>query len=122
MSTNQRFIDHSVVTDTKTGLVWAKTTIAKDATFEQAQKAVAALGEGWRLPTVEELFSLVDHTRHEPAIDTDVFPDTEEDCYWTCAPCAWNEAAVWVVGFGLGGVGGLRRLFLGCVRAVRSGQ
>ncbi len=122
MSTNQRFIDHSVVTDTKTGLVWTKTTIAKGATFEQAQKAVAALGEGWRLPTVEELFSLVDHTRHEPAIDTDVFPDTEDSCYWTCTPCAWNEAAVWVVGFSSGYVYLLHRYDLGCVRAVRSGQ
>lgn len=121
--TAQRFIDHSVVTDTKTGLAWTKTTIAKDVTYEQAEKAVAALGEGWRLPTADELSTLVDRSRHEPAIDTDAFPDTQCDIYWTSTPCAWNpEAAVWVVGFDLGIVNVLRRGFVGCVRAVRASQ
>ena len=119
----QRFIDHSVVTDTQTGLVWTKTTIATGATHEEAEQAVAALGEGWRLPTAEELSTLIDRTRHEPAIDTDVFPDTKCDWYWTSTPCAWNpDAAVWVVGFYLGGVGDSPRSLGGCVRAVRASQ
>ena len=118
----QRFIDHSVVTDTKTGLAWTKATIAEDVTFEKAKEAVEALGEGWRLPTVDELFSLIDHGKHKPAIDTKAFPDTKNDCYWTSTPCAWNEAAVWVVYFGRGYVDGYHRSDSACVRAVRSGQ
>ncbi|KXJ45856.1 DUF1566 domain-containing protein [Marinobacter sp. Hex_13] len=118
----QRFIDHSVVTDTKTGLQWTKATVAEDVTFEKAQEAVEALGKGWRLPTVDELFSLVDHSKHEPAIDSDAFPDTKNDCYWTSTPCAWNDTAVWVVYFDDGGVYHGHRSSYACVRAVRSGQ
>lgn len=116
-----RFIDNGddTVTDSKTGLIWTKATISEGVTYD---KALAALGEGFRLPTDEELLSLVDRTRHSPAIDTDAFPDTYDDWYWTSTPCAWNDAAVWVVVFGNGIVSYNHRKHHGCVRAVRSGQ
>ena len=121
----QRFIDNgdNTITDTKTGLIWTKNTIAKDVDFDDAEQAVATLGEGWRLPTVDELNSIVDRSKCRPAIDTEAFPDTERDWYWTSTPCTWDEeSAVWVVYFGLGLVGDHGRYSLGCVRAVRSGQ
>lgn len=121
----QRFIDNgdNTITDTKTGLIWTKNTVVKDVDFDDAEQAVATLGEGWRLPTVDELATLVDRTRYEPAIDVEAFPDTANDWYWTQTPCAWAEtSAVWVVGFSLGLVSGSARGLDGCVRAVRSGQ
>lgn len=105
------------------GLEWSETLAeGEDITFEAAEAAIAELGEGWRMPTRKELESLVDTSRHLPAINTEKFPDTQNDCYWTSTPCAWNDAAVWVVHFYYGFVINLRRLSYACVRAVRSGQ
>lgn len=107
----------NTITDNETGLTWSKETLAKDVTYDDALKA---LGEGWRLPTIKELFSLADHTREAPAIDVEAFPDTESDWYWSSTPTVWNDAAFWVVdfygGYALSGLHDLNA----CVRAVRS--
>jgi hypothetical protein len=105
-------------------LEWSKTLLdGADVTYEEAEKAIGDLGEGWRMPTRQELESLLDLSRHSPAIDTEKFPDTKSDCYWTSTPCAWNDAAVWVVYFNSGSVSyHNRRSYYACVRAVRAGQ
>ncbi|MDP2141330.1 MAG: DUF1566 domain-containing protein [Gammaproteobacteria bacterium] len=104
-------------------LEWSSTLLdGKDVTLAEAEAAVAALGEGWRLPTVKELFSLVDHGRHAPAIDTEKFPDTKSDWYWTGTPCSWNANARWVVYFGGGSVSGYYVSSYACVRACRASQ
>lgn len=109
--------EDGTITDNETGITWTKETLAKDVTYNDAIKA---LGEGWRLPTINELFSLADHARESPAIDTEAFPDTESDWYWSSTPIDWNDAAVWVVHFNGGYVGnGRRNDDLACVRAVR---
>ncbi|MFZ5698765.1 MAG: DUF1566 domain-containing protein [Pseudomonadota bacterium] len=109
----------NTVTDTTTGLIWTQNTVAKDVTHEAAKEAVAALGEGWRLPTLDELFALADRTKYSPAIDTDAFQDTANDWYWTDTPCAWNSSAVWVFAFNLGNALVNHRSYGACVRAVR---
>ncbi len=111
--------EDGTITDNETGLTWSKEALAKDVTHDEAIKA---LDDGWRLPTIKELFSLVDHTRETPAIDVEAFPDTESNWYWSSTPTAWNDAAVWVAPFSLGLVGSLLRNDLACVRAVRAGQ
>lgn len=104
-------------------LEWSETLLDGEAVpLEEAEKAAAKLGDGWRLPTRRELESLIDLTRHDPAIDTDRFPDTRSNWYWTSTPCAWNEAACWVVYFSLGLVNYNHRDDSACVRAVRAGQ
>ena len=115
--------DGKTVTDSVTGLVWSQNTVASDVTFEDAVKAVKALGEGWRLPTVDELQTIVDRTKYSPAIDTEAFPDTESNWYWTSTPSAWRpESARWVVYFNLGNVSSGGFYDNACVRAVRGGQ
>ena len=104
-------------------LEWSDTLLGgKSVTYAAAQEAIAALGPGWRMPTRQELESLLDLSCHDPAIDTEKFPDTKSNGYWTSTPCAWNDAAVWVVDFYFGHVYGFHRNDLACVRAVRSGQ
>lgn len=116
------------ITTPATTLEWSPTLLdGRRVDYKTAVEAVAALGEGWRMPTRAELVSLVDDTRLGPAINTDLFPDTKSTWYWTGTPCKWDEesgeeSARWVVVF-YGGLVGNDGVNSGaCVRAVRGGQ
>lgn len=106
------------VTDANTGLTWSQ-TIATYVNRSDADDAVKGLGQGWRLPTLTELFGLVDHEKHTPAVDADVFQDTADDWYRTGTPCAWDDTCDWLVHFGCGRVSIGRRHNSACVRAVK---
>lgn len=113
------------VLDTSTELTWARTLTqdgeAARMTHAAAEKACAALGDGWRLPTRAELLTLVDDTKHDPAIDNATFPDTRSSWYWTSTPAAWNPSAyAWIVVFNYGAASNYHRLDGAFVRAVRS--
>jgi len=104
-------------------LEWSEPLLdGRRVSFKDAEKAVEALGDGWRLPTLKELQSIVDYDRHNPAIDTDKFPNTKSEPFWTNSPCAWNKSARWVVGFYGGVVGGNYDGGTACVRACRASQ
>ena len=104
-------------------LEWSKTLLAGEkVNYADAEKAVDKLGDGWRLPTRAELESLLDLSRHYPAIDTDKYPDTKSTHYWTSSKCAWNEEARWVVYFLNGVVNVYHQNDGACVRAVRASQ
>ena len=124
-----RFTDNGdeTVTDTRTGLTWSKETLAagkiNHADAVKACKALRLAGhKDWRLPTVEELFALADHSRNSPAIDTDAFPDTKSDWYWTSTLAAWDPSCAWIVYFGYGNAYSLHRSYYAFVRAVRSAR
>jgi hypothetical protein len=59
------------VSDLDTGLVWQKTMGAK-LTWEEAKAGAAALRLGghndWRLPTIKELYSLMDFSGYSPGL------------------------------------------------------
>lgn len=75
------------VKDNDTGLIWQRCSVgqswdaksnkctgdAKNLSWQQALKAAKALGEGWRLPNVKELASLIESSC-KPAINIAVFP------------------------------------------------
>ena len=104
-------------------LEWTETLLdGKRVTIAEAEEAVAALGNGWRMPTDHELLSIVDRSRHVPAIDTDKFPDTKSEPYWASTPCDWNKSARWVVDFYDGLVLGFVAYSSACVRACRPSQ
>ena len=114
-----RFVVHVPAAE-KPKLEWSQTLLdGETVTLSQAEEAVAKLGEGWRLPTRQELESLLDLSRHDPAIDTSKYPDTKSCAYWTSTPCAWDSDARWVIGFYRGSVYGGYRDDNACVRAVR---
>ena len=78
----------------------------------------------WRLPSAEELPSLVDSSiaYPGPTIDTDGFPNTMASLYWSSSPSAGFSYFAWVVSFSYGsvGYGNLKDAF--GVRLVRGGQ
>lgn len=72
------------------GTVWNGETCVGDAVrLSQDQAAIAInqaneqLGEGWRLPTLEELEGLICETCGTPMIDSETFPATQAEPYWT---------------------------------------
>jgi hypothetical protein len=108
-------------------LEWSNTLCnGERVNYKKAEKACAALGEGWRLPTRAELLSLVDDTRCDPAIDTARFPDTKSGAYWTGTPLASDSSYAWVVVFSLGYADSYHRdgsyAFVRAVRSVPAGQ
>jgi len=58
----------------------------------------------WRLPTREELRSLVDYSIKYPGptIDAAFFPHTVNQFYWSSVPYANNNESAWGVGFSFG--------------------
>jgi hypothetical protein len=56
----------------------------------------------WRLPTREELNSIVDY-QNSPRIDTVYFPLIQSNYYWTSVPYAYLNKQVWTINFQYGG-------------------
>ena len=118
-STRFSILNDGWILDRVMGLEWGQTSKV-EMNHEAALKHCAELGG--RLPTLKELQSLVDYTRHEPAIDNEVFKDTRCSWYWTSTPCAWNAGFAWCVGFGNGSVGHDHKDGVSYVRPVRASQ
>jgi len=103
---------HVAVLDEATGLLWSITSLGDSdgdpVTHSTAVDLAAGLDllgyRDWRLPTRAELVGLVDDTRHEPAIDTALFPNVKPRWHWTSTPTAWSASAAWVVDFNDGSV------------------
>lgn len=95
--TGDRFqVDDEVVLDRTTGLEWQRYASTDDLTQTSAVDACIALvlqGGGWRVPTVEELLTIVDYESLPVAIDTVVFPGTPNRQFWTASAPArgWNQ-------------------------------
>ena len=102
----QRFIDNGdgTVVDMATGLMWLKDPQAAglgmtmywyDA-INACENLFYAGHDDWRLPNINELMSIVDHSRYNPAFDTMFFvpaPDTWTP-YWSSTICApWPDGA-----------------------------
>ena len=73
----------------------------------------------WRVPTREELLSIVDYGTYNPAIDTDYFPNTVSSWYWTSSPYASDSNNAWLVYFGNGNGSDVYRNYNGQLRLVR---
>ncbi len=129
----ERFIDNkdNTVTDSKTGLQWIKDHVALGGKFtdrmdyKEAEAECGKLNVGgvkdWRLPTREELLSIVDLTRFNPAVDP-IFINTKSSAYWTSTTYADYTGYAWFVSFYIGYVYYDDKVY-GCyVRPVRSSQ
>ena len=120
---------HLAVIDHHTGLMWSVESLGarSDSDDGISQENCAARcrelrllnHNDWRLPTRGELAGLVDDTRHEPAIDTNLFPRVKPRWHWTSTPCAWSSASAWGVDFNDGNVGDDHRYNDGFALAVR---
>ena len=132
------YVDHAdgTVTHTPTGLMWQKCSVgqiwsvntctgtANAYTWNAAKllKSNFAAQTDWRLPTEEELLSLVDYST-SPKINTSVFPNTNASNFWSASANAGNSSSAWYVYFNYGNAyyGNFKSNAFQ-VRLVRAGQ
>jgi len=113
------------VIDTVTGLVWQKTDDNVTRTWEDAwdyctQNTHPLPGTGWRLPSDDELMSIVDYgSTSSPAINSVAFPSTNPSGYWSATTYAPSSDYAWRVLFGDGYFGGSNKSGTFYVRCVR---
>ena len=74
----------------------------------------------WRLPSRIELESLVHYGRTEPAINTQFFPGTANQFYWSASPVVQQVLMAWAVNFQFGYSAAVQRNNARAVRLVRS--
>jgi len=103
-----------MVEDRWTGLWWTPTarTGAARITWEAALDAPAVLNRerlggrsDWRLPNIRELESLVDLTRHSPALPAGHPFREVQDGYWSATTSAYEPRYAWVLYMQDGAVG-----------------
>lgn len=118
-------IDH-IVSDPKTGLEWS-ITLGDRVNWKTAKKVAEAYRGGghddWRLPTIEELITLIDFSRFNPAANTDLFPDMKSSWYWSGTPASSSPGGyAWVVNLDNGCANYYNQSGTVFVRAVRGSR
>ena len=93
------------VHDVATGLTWEQTVNASPAFSDAAAAYCAGLGAGWRLPSLNELQTIVDDTKVSPAIDGALFPSTPAAAFLTSSAYVVRAGfgGFWSVNFSFGG-------------------
>jgi len=76
----------------------------------------------WRLPTLEELKTIVNYNTTNPSIDAGYFPNSSATYYWAASSMRLNAAAAWGVFFNDGRMVFYNKTNALAVRLVRGGQ
>jgi len=99
----------SMVYDSKTKLSWERNPSSKKMNWQEAVQHCKSLE--LRLPNLYELKSLVDHTKYEPAIRTDLINIKTDGWYWTSSSYVGESSkpSAWLVSFGNGNVNWIRK-------------
>ena len=111
---SERFVlvlNDEAVLDKETGLVWARDANIANGTkhwwhaVAYCRNLVIGNRKGWRLPTVEELSSLVDPTQSGPALPSGhPFENVRSLYYWSSTTSEADTGRAWDVDMFDGGV------------------
>lgn len=122
---NQRYVidDSGDVRDRVSGLVWMRCAVGqgwdpeKEQCLEAPRKQVKSWfsydgaikeltvihkktgDDQWRLPTIDELQTLIEYNCQDPATNTSIFPNTPSWKFWSETPLVENLAYAWTVDF-----------------------
>ncbi len=116
-----------VVSDNKTGLEWQDNNDSNGTvrTWQEAIDYCEALSleahDDWRLPNINELKTLIDRSKSQPAIVTG-FEYVRSNNYWSSTSVVDNENVAWILDFNYGFVGGNYKFNGNYVRCVRDGE
>lgn len=113
------------VADNVTGLMWQQDVRPDRYNWNDASRYCASLSLGghadWRLPSLIEMFSIVDNGRANPAIDPTYFPGTSPSIpFWSSTPVAGSQVGEFAdITFNSGGTfysGAAAQWLVRCVR------
>jgi hypothetical protein len=134
---NERFTVSSngnEVTDTTTGLIWrscsegqiweANRCLGKAKEFNYKESMAHAQSRAskqiaWRIPTIEELTTLVNKGSKPAILDAQIFPDTVANRYWSSTPHETEATQAMIVHFKDGHIFKYHRNNKAHVRLVR---
>ena len=94
-----------IVTDTKLKLSWQDNDAAKmtkkswEGAIQYCQNISLGGQNDWRLPSYSELQSIVDHDRHNSAVNATFQNVHGSDNYWSSTSYESDEKLAWVVNF-----------------------
>ena len=95
------------------GFVW-------NAAANHCDELVQGGHEDFHLPTRLELVSILDPSTTDPAIDTDAFPDTPSEAYWTSTPVAADTESAYYANLFFGYTSSNLKTYEQFVRCVRN--
>ena len=127
---------NGTVAHTPTGLTWQRCAVGQTWTGSACSGTASSYNwdaailltsnfagqSDWRLPTAEELLSLVDYSRVSPAINTTLFPNAPASGFWSASASAYDSGGAWDVVFVDGFADDYDKSFSNQVRLVRAGQ
>lgn len=95
---------HIITRDNATGLEWQATPFPERMTLDDATAVCSALSLGghsdFRVPSIDELETIRDRSRFDPAIDIDAFPGCPSAWFWSSTLHAYAPSEfAWVVLF-----------------------
>ena len=114
-----------IVRDNVSKLQWQDDAVGSTMTWESAIGLCEGLTLGghsdWRLPNINELKSIADRSKVNPAIVTG-FTNTSSGNDWSSTTYERDKSYVWIVNFRYGGVHYNSKGNSNYVRCVRDGQ
>lgn len=113
--TQKRNIKYTVIIG---NLLWQAERNEKYLSFKDAIKYAESCEDGWRLPTVAELVSIVDYRKQE-RMTVDLITYSENDFYMTSTEDINDEEAVWMVDFESGEITSVGKSGKAYVRLVK---
>ncbi len=123
---------NSIVTDEATNLIWQDDLEArtKNLTFQEAidycENLTLADKTEWRLPNFNELYSIVDKSKNNPAIKDGFVNVNTTDYYWSSTSDVYNpnDLFIWLINFNNGVddrqyAGAVSKHYTRCVHSVK---
>ena len=105
--TVQTISDQKIVIDNNTNLIWQQTIPTTKYTWGDAirycNELIYAGYSSWRLPTINELMTIVNRSRYDPTINTTYFPNTPGKYFWSYSKSKYTDnlpdTHAWLVDF-----------------------
>ena len=114
-----------IVTDSITKLQWQDNAVGDTMEWQEAITHCEGLSlsgySDWRLPNINELRSIVDRDKYNPAIVSG-FDNFSSSYYWSSTTYKDGSNYAWIVGFNDGYVGNGTKDYVKYVRCVRAGE
>ena len=117
-------VNDIVVGDATTSLMWERDGSTEKLTYADAERYIEEINSmrfagyvDWRMPTLEEVMSLLEREKNANGLYISTIFGKAQDWVWTVDTL--NESRHWSVSFGLGGCHTSLLTSQNCVRAVR---